>query len=129
MTGRCDGSLMPSPCTPPVRGWGLVNVEFLGLILYSSIHTFLSGTLLGDTVTKVHASPRNSTWFTRPFLLVRERGLTGDETSVMSGDIFKLLTPPVSSQPDVSCCRCGLYRLKLFHSLLTHTSSLYDVRG
>ena len=31
--------------------------------------------LLGDTVAKVCASPRNSTWFTRPFLLVRGRGL------------------------------------------------------
>ena len=28
-----------------------------------------------DTVTKVCASPRNSTWFTRPFLLVRGWGL------------------------------------------------------
>ena len=31
--------------------------------------------LLGDTVAKVCTSPRNSTWFTRPFLLVRGRGL------------------------------------------------------
>ena len=32
-------------------------------------------TLLNDTVTKVCASPRNSTWFTRPFLLMRGWGL------------------------------------------------------
>ena len=31
--------------------------------------------LLGDTVTEVCTSPRNLTWFTRPFLLVRGRGL------------------------------------------------------
>ena len=31
--------------------------------------------LLGDTVTEVCASPRNLTWFTRSFLLVRGRGL------------------------------------------------------
>ena len=32
-------------------------------------------TLLGYTVAKAPASPRNSTWFTRPFLLVRGWGL------------------------------------------------------
>ena len=32
-------------------------------------------TLLGYTVTKAPANPRNSTWFTRPFLLVRGWGL------------------------------------------------------
>ena len=31
--------------------------------------------LLGYTVAKVPASPRNSTWFTRPFLLVRGWGM------------------------------------------------------
>ena len=31
--------------------------------------------LLGYNVAKVSASPRNSTWFTRPFLLVRGWGL------------------------------------------------------
>ena len=31
--------------------------------------------LLGYTVAKAPASPRNSTWFTRPFLLVRGWGL------------------------------------------------------
>ena len=38
------------------------------------------GTLLhvGDTVAKVYASPRNLTWFTRPFFLTR-----GDETSAI----------------------------------------------
>ena len=47
-----------------------------------SIHTFFERvvrkmfwTLLGYTVTEVRASPRNSTWFTRPFLLVRGWGL------------------------------------------------------
>ena len=32
-------------------------------------------TLLGYTVAKAPATPRNSTWFTRPFLLVRGWGL------------------------------------------------------
>ena len=31
--------------------------------------------VVGDTVAKVCASPRNSTQFTRPFLLVRGKGL------------------------------------------------------
>ena len=50
--------------------------------LYSSIRTFFEQvwykmfwTLLGDTVAKVCASPRNSTWSTRPFLLRRGWGL------------------------------------------------------
>ena len=78
----------------PARN-GLVNeVEFLGLIpqnggrpmrfihLHSSIRTFfervfrkLFWALLGYTVTKAPASPRNLTWSTRPFLLVRGWGL------------------------------------------------------
>ena len=39
----------------------------------SKICTFLSrlSTKASYTVTKAHTSPRNSTWFTRPFLLVR----------------------------------------------------------
>ena len=50
--------------------------------LHSSIRTFFEWvfckkfwTLLGYNVTKVPASPRNSTWFTRPFLLMRGWGL------------------------------------------------------
>ena len=44
-----------------------------------NIHTFFEWVwhrmLLGDTVTIVCASPRNSTWFTKLFLLVRGWGL------------------------------------------------------
>ena len=50
--------------------------------LHLSIHTFFElvfckifWTLLGYTVTKAPANPRNSTWFTRSFLLVIGRGL------------------------------------------------------
>ena len=50
--------------------------------LHSSIRTFFEWagrkiflTLLGYIVAKACASPRNSTWFTRPFLLVRGWGL------------------------------------------------------
>ena len=50
--------------------------------LHSSIHTFFERagrkiflTLLGYNVAKGCTSPRNSTWFTRPFLLVRGWGL------------------------------------------------------
>ena len=40
--------------------------------------------LLGYIVAKVPASPRNSTWFTRPFLLVRGWGL-GTRLLFLSG--------------------------------------------
>ena len=50
--------------------------------LHSSIHTFFEQAghkiflmLLGYIVAKACASPRNSTWFTRPFLLMRGWGL------------------------------------------------------
>ena len=50
--------------------------------LHSSIHTFFEQvfrkiiwTLLGYTVAKAPASPRNLTWFTRPLLLLRGWGL------------------------------------------------------
>ena len=50
--------------------------------IYSSIRAFFEQvfrkifwTLLGYTVTKAPASPRNLTWSTRPFLLVRGWGL------------------------------------------------------
>ena len=56
----------------------LTTVKFVHLNL--SIRTFFVGrkmfwSLLGYIVAKVCASPRNSTWFTRPFLLVRGWGL------------------------------------------------------
>ena len=63
----------------------LTTVKFVHL--YSSIRTFFEQvgrkmfwSLLGYIVTKTCASPTNSTWFTRPFLLVRRWG-SGDETS------------------------------------------------
>ena len=66
-----------------VRGWGLgtrLTVKFVHL--HSSIRTFFERagckiflTLLGYIVAKVCTSPRNSTWLTRPFLLVRGWGL------------------------------------------------------
>ena len=40
------------------------------------------GTLLGDTFTEVCASPRNSTWFARPFF-PRERVGSGGETNTV----------------------------------------------
>ena len=40
-------------------------------------------TLLGYNDAKVPASPRNSTWFTRPFLLVRGCMGSGDKTKVV----------------------------------------------
>ena len=46
----------------------LTTVKFVNL--HSSIHTFLSGfsaTVLGYTVEKTFASPRNLTWFATPF--------------------------------------------------------------
>ena len=43
-------------------------------------------TLLGCTVTKSWASPRNSTWFTRPFLLVRGAGSRSKTTKWCSGN-------------------------------------------
>ena len=58
----------------------LTTVKFVHFHL--SINTFLSRfghrmfwSLLGYIVAKVCASPRNSTWFTRPFLLARGWGL------------------------------------------------------
>ena len=58
----------------------LTTVKFVHL--HSSIRTFFERvgrkmfcSLLGYIVAKVCASPRNSTWFTRPFLLVRGWGL------------------------------------------------------
>ena len=56
------------------------TVEFVHL--HSSIRSFFERvvrkmfwTLLGYSVVKACTSPRNSTWFTRPFLLVRGWGL------------------------------------------------------
>ena len=61
---------------------GLVNeVEFLGFIptnLFVSIRVFEQvwrKTLLGYNAIKACASPRNLTWLTRPFLLMRGWGL------------------------------------------------------
>ena len=58
----------------------LTTLKFVHL--HSSIRTFFERagrkiflTLLGYNVAKGCASPRNSTWFTRPFLLVRGWGL------------------------------------------------------
>ena len=60
-----------------LRSTSLTTLKFL--YLHSSIHTFFERVfrkiLLGYTVTKVPASPRNSTWFTILFLLVRGWGL------------------------------------------------------
>ena len=60
-----------------LRSTSLTTLKFL--YLHSSIHTFFEQVfrkiLLGYTVTKVPASPRNSTWFTILFLLVRGWGL------------------------------------------------------
>ena len=56
---------------------------------YLSIHTFFEqvlckmfGTLLGDTFTEVCASPRNSTWFARPFFPCERVG-SGDKTNTV----------------------------------------------
>ena len=43
--------------------------------MYERVLCKIFWTLLGYTVTKVPGSPRSSTWFTRPFLLVRGWGL------------------------------------------------------
>ena len=58
----------------------LTTIKFVHL--HSNIRTFFEQVfhkifwmLLGYTVAKAPASPRNSTWFTRPFLLVRGWGL------------------------------------------------------
>ena len=55
----------------------LTTLKFI--LLHSSILTFFERVfckmLLGYTVAKECASPRNSTWFTRPILLVRGWGL------------------------------------------------------
>ena len=46
--------------------------------------------LLGYTVAKAPASPRNSTWFTRPFLLVRGYVGSGDETRRGQSDLDRV---------------------------------------
>ena len=63
-----------------LRSTSLTTVKFVHI--YSSIRTFFERvgrkmflSLLGYNVAKACASPRNSTWFTRPFLLVRGWGL------------------------------------------------------
>ena len=43
--------------------------------LFEQVGHQMFWSLLGYIVAKVYASPRNSTWFTRPFLLVRGWGL------------------------------------------------------
>ena len=66
----------------------LTTVKFVHL--HSSIRTFFERagrkiflTLLGYNVAKGCASPRNSTWFTRPFLLVRGWGLAGPAPTIL----------------------------------------------
>ena len=47
--------------------------------------------LLGDTVTMVCTTPRNLTWFTRPFLLMRGWGL---RRSLVFMPNWKILATP-----------------------------------
>ena len=62
---------------------GRVHTHFIKFVhLHSSIHTFFEWvgrkmfwSLLGYIVAKACTSPRNSTWFTRLFLLMRGWGL------------------------------------------------------
>ena len=55
--------------------------------------------LLGDTVAKVYTSPRNSTWFSRLFLLVRGWGLRArlEEDTVENGENLLWFTVQTSS--------------------------------
>ena len=67
--------LCPARTRLPARNSLVNEVEFVYLHSSTRAGRKMFWSLLGYIVTKVCASPRNLTWFTRPFLLVRGWGL------------------------------------------------------
>jgi len=81
--------------------------------------------LLGYTITKAPSSPRNSTWFTRLFLLVRGWGL-GTRLPICtvceSDNDGAVVEPTQPTEP-----RCGRYAFdgKLGHHSVAVLSALF----
>ena len=71
-----DQGQMPITTSPARMMRGMAQIEMAS---DAAVDTKCFHCLLGYTVTKACASPRNLTWFTRPFLL--GLGLHGYETN------------------------------------------------
>ena len=71
--------------------------------------------LLGDTVAKVCASPRNSTWFIRLFLLVRGWGLGTrlDLYSEVCSDVLQYVVHVLTLECDRLHYTCDYCRPKM----------------
>ena len=78
----------------------------------------------GDTIAKACASPRNSTWFTRPFLLMRGWGLGTrlHQTSCSHATSRHPITPSPGAEEGLafvqSLRQCAAGLLKLQHYLI-----------